>query len=199
MKGYALIALLAAGLGACGGSPAPATDEGASGAEALAEASASALPTPPDGAFTVPDWYSLDREARTVHLAITYGATPENNHWNLNGAIKGTLDITVPQGFTVTIDQVNRDPNMAHSLGIQADFADPMLPPTPNPAFEGAVTPNPTSMISSTLPGESETIEFVASEPGRYAMICYVPGHTAVGMWLYFTVSADGEAGVRGL
>jgi uncharacterized cupredoxin-like copper-binding protein len=38
----------------------------------------------------------------------------------------------------------------------------------------------------------------VATTAGNYAMVCYVPGHAALGMWLYFDVSADGEAGVRG-
>jgi hypothetical protein len=29
-------------------------------------------------------------------------------------------------------------------------------------------------------------------------MICYVPGHAVGGMWVLFTVSDAGEAGVRG-
>ena len=49
------------------------------------------------------------------------------------------------------------------------------------------------------MPGQSATIQFVADAAGNYAMICYTPGHTTLGMWLYFNVAAGGEAGVQGL
>jgi uncharacterized cupredoxin-like copper-binding protein len=65
--------------------------------------------------------------------------------------------------------------------------------------FEGAITENPQSMIDGVMPGESETITFVADAAGNYSLVCYVPGHSAVGMWLFFNVSGDGEAGVQGL
>jgi hypothetical protein len=29
--------------------------------------------------------------------------------------------------------------------------------------------------------------------------VCYIAGHAVSGMWVKFTVSADGEAGVRGM
>jgi uncharacterized cupredoxin-like copper-binding protein len=54
-------------------------------------------------------------------------------------------------------------------------------------------------MISATMPGETETITFVAGAAGNYSLVCYIPGHSAVGMWLFFNVSGDGEAGVQGL
>jgi len=54
-------------------------------------------------------------------------------------------------------------------------------------------------MISATMPGESETITFVAGVAGNYSLVCYIAGHSAVGMWLFFNVSGDGEAGVQGL
>ena len=54
-------------------------------------------------------------------------------------------------------------------------------------------------MIEATMPGETETIQFVAGTAGNYSMLCYIAGHTAIGMWLYFNVSGSGEAGVQGL
>lgn len=206
MKGYQLIPALAFFFAACGGGDAP--DAGASTSQPAAAAAApaaqpaantGAMPAAPTGAMTIPDWYSVDNDARTVNMTITAGATPDNNYWNFNGAIKGALAITVPEGYTITIELVNQDPNMVHSVGIQRDFTNPMLPPTPDPVFEGAVTPNPQSMIDGTMPGQSATIQFVADAAGNYAMICYTPGHTALGMWLYFNVADGGEAGVQGL
>lgn len=200
MKRYPLLSTLVL-LAACGGGDAPGTSSGAPAAStpAPAPAPAAAMPARPTGALSIPDWYSVDNAARTVRMTIVAGLTPDNNHWNFNGAIKGSREIVVPVGYAIAITLENRDPNMAHSLGIQANYTDPMIPPTPNPAFPGAITPNPGSMIDGTMPGQTVTINFVADKAGQYTMLCYVAGHTALGMYLYFDVSADGEAGVRGL
>ncbi len=149
--------------------------------------------------MTIPDWYSVDNDARTVHLTVTAGSVPDNNYWNMNGAIKGALAITFPEGISVTIDFVNKYPNMAHSLGISAELVNFTVPPTPAPVFEGAMTQNPQSMLDATMPGQTETISFVAETAGNYSMTCYIAGHSTVGMWLFFNVSADGAAGVQGL
>jgi sulfocyanin len=146
----------------------------------------------------MPDWFHVDEANQAVHMTITAGATDAKNYWNFNGAHDGSMTITVPAGFTITIDLVNNDPNMAHSLGISATTSGfgAMLDPTP--VFEGAITSNPTSMVDATMPGEEESITFVADAAGEYAMVCYIPGHAATGMYVYFNVSADGTAGVQG-
>ena len=87
---------------------------------------------------------------------------------------------------------------MAHSLGIderQSNWS--TMFQDPQPVFEGAITSGATQIPTATQPGESETITFTASEAGEYAMVCYVPGHAIAGMWIRFTVSGEGEAGVR--
>ena len=196
MRRYQTTATFLVVLTACGGGE-PDSGTPNTGATPAAQPAAPSLPPQPGGEMTVPDWYAVDNDARTVAMTITAGSTPDNNYWNMNGAINGDLAITVPEGYTVTIDFVNEDPNMAHSIGVQADFTNPMLPPTPNPVFEGAVSSNPQSMIDATMPGQSETVEFVADTAGEYTLICYIAGHTAVGMWLYFNVSSDGSAGVQ--
>jgi hypothetical protein len=179
---------------ACGGGePAESPSQGA-GAPAPAAAPAAPMPS---GPMTTPDWFHADAASRTVHLTITAGATPDNNHWNFNGAIRGSTAITVPEGYAVEIEFTNRDPNMAHSLGISAETSNFSVPPQPNPVFPGAISQNPGSLIDGTMPGETETIRFVAERAGNYSIVCYIPGHTAVGMWLRFNVSANGEAGVQ--
>lgn len=158
---------------------------------------ASGLPAPPSGPMTTPAWFTVDHDARTVQLTLIAGETSANNHWNYNGATNGDLAITVPQGYTVQIEQINRDPNMAHSIGILTLPANFAMPPQPNPVFPDAISANPTSMIDATMPGETETIQFVAAQAGEYGLICLIPGHSAIGMWLFFNVSADGQAGVQ--
>jgi len=198
MKLKHCIPVLTAAVVACGGGESSSTPQGSSSQPAATSAPpTAALPAPPSGEMTMPDWYQIDQGAKTVHLTLTAGATSLNNYWNYNGHIKGSMAITVPEGFTVTIDQVNKDPNMAHSIGILTLPENFSMPPQPNPVFPGAVSENPTSMIDATMPGETETIQFVAATPGEYALVCLIPGHAAVGMWAYFDVSADGTAGVR--
>ena len=183
---------------ACGGGePASDAPEGGGAQPAATPAPTGGLPAPPEGPLTTPAWFSVDHDARTVSITLIAGETNANNYWNYNGATNGDLALTVPEGYSISIEQVNRDPNMAHSIGI-LDLPDNfMMPPQPNAVFEGALSENPTSMIEATMPGETEVIEFVAEQAGNYGLVCLIPGHAAVGMWLYFNVSADGEAGVQ--
>jgi FtsP/CotA-like multicopper oxidase with cupredoxin domain len=187
--------VLTVALVACGGGEPADSPQG--GSPAASTPPAAALPAPPTGAMTTPEWYVIDNDARTVHMTLIAGETSVNNYWNYNGATNGSLAITVPEGYTVTIEQVNRDPNMAHSVGILALPTNFLMPPQANPVFPGAISQNPTSMIDATMPGETESIEFVASEAGTYGLVCLIPGHSAIGMWLYFNVTADGPAGVQ--
>lgn len=182
---------------ACGGGE-PATDDaGGDGMSAPPTTSQPTAPTPPSGPMTMPEWFALDGNAETVDITLVAGQTSDNNYWNFNGVLRGGQAITVPVGYTVTITLENRDPVMAHSVGVSAETSDFMMPPAPEPVFAGAISENPVSMTDATMPGESETIQFVASEAGNYSLVCYIPGHAATGMWLYFNVSGDGEAGVQ--
>jgi len=196
MKLYRILPAAAMFVVACGGGDAPAT--GSADSAPAAAPAAPAGPVAPSGAMTIPDWFAVDNDAQTVTIDVTAGSIPDNNYWNFNGHIKGQLAINVPEGYTVTINFVNQDPNMAHSLGISTELSNFAMPPSPTPAFAGAISGNPQSMIDATMPGESETITFVADAAGNYTMVCYIAGHTAIGMWLFFNVT-DGEAGVQGL
>ena len=191
MRKLTITSVLVLGLAACGGD---AADQ-APPATPAAQPEAPAAPAAP-AELSVPAWMAVDAAARTVTMTIVAGQSSANNYWNFNGNFGGTGGITVPEGYTVTINLENRDPAMAHSLGIgerQATY--PNQFPEVVPVFEGAVTESPRSMTESTLPGETETITFVVSRAGDFVIICYVTGHAATGMWLPFTVSTDGSVG----
>ena len=149
------------------------------------------------GEMTMPSWFQVDNDARTVSMTITAGSTTENNYWNFNGVTKGAMTITVPEGYTVTVELVNNDPVMAHSLGISTETSSFSGAPEPVPAFPGAITSNPASMMESTMPGQRESIQFTVDQAGNYSMVCYIAGHALTGMWVYFNVSADGLVGVQ--
>ncbi|TVR64764.1 MAG: hypothetical protein EA422_05825 [Gemmatimonadales bacterium] len=179
------------GLVACGDADAPPAD-------APADAPVAEEPTAAPGELHTPDWFVVDHDAGTVQIDLIAGTSSANNYWNFHGLHGGAGEIVVPEGYEVSLTLINQDPNMGHSVGVGE-----IQSPWPNsfsqvtPLFEGAVTSNPTSMTESTLPGEQETITFVADQSGEFALICYVVGHAASGMWMPFTVSAEGEAGFR--
>ena len=198
MKRILLALTITALVSACGGGDA-GDSAPADAPSSPAPAATPAGPTAPTGPMSMPDWFSVDHDARTVSMTMTAGSTPDNNYWNYNGFIRGQIAINVPEGYTVTIELVNEDPNMAHSVGISSEVSNFAMPPATVPVFEGAITENPASMIDATMPGESETITFVADAAGTYSMVCYIPGHSAVGMWLFFKVTGNGDAGVQGL
>lgn len=190
---YSALGLLAAfGLAACGGDE-PAADTQTPATDAPAAEAPAAT-----GALTMPDWYQIDRDARTVTLDITAGTSSDNNYWNYNGLYGGRGHVVIPQGYQVTVNLTNNDPNMAHSIGIgERQSSYPATFPDPQPVFAGGITENASSMTEGTMPGESESISFTAETAGDYAFICYVAGHAVVGMYLNVTVSADDEAGFR--
>ena len=187
------LAALALTLVACGGGdqPAPAAEE-------PEEASPAPAPTPPTGALTTPEWFSVDHDARTVSMALIAGTTNANNYWNYVGTLHGELSVTVPVGYQVEIELINKDRVMAHSVGVSEGDGTFGAVVEPVAAFEGAMTANPTSMVDGTMPGEAATISFTADRAGTYQLVCYIAGHAITGMWAWFIVSEDGSAGVIG-
>jgi hypothetical protein len=185
-------------LAACGGGE-PADSDATTSTPAAEPAPAASGPAMPSGAMTMPDWYEIDEGARTVSITLTAGSSNRNNYWNYNGAINGEMAITVPEGYTVNLTLINQDPNMPHSAVISSELRNFATPPSPEPVFAGGATSNPTSMVDSTMPGETETISFVAETAGDYSLVCTIPGHSALGMWLFFRVVGEGdEVGVQG-
>jgi hypothetical protein len=183
----------------CGGGDAgggaPDDAESAPAAQPVTPAAPAPAPEMPAmGEATRPEWFVVDEAANSVHITLTAGATPVKNYWNYNGYHDGNAALTVPEGYSVTIDLVNADPAMPHSVGVSELSVRTSPAPVPEPVFAGAVTPNATSMTDGTMPGQTQTIHFTAERGGTYALMCYVPGHAATGMWLYFVVSTDGTS-----
>lgn len=162
---------------------------------AAAVQAAARSPGPAAGA-TVPEWMSVDRDARRVRMTVVAGRDETNNRWNFNGYSKGNATITVPVGYEVIVEFRNADPAVTHSLGIdEKPETWPAVFKKPTPVFEGAISPNATSLSGATKKGERETITFTAGQAGEYVLVCYVPGHASAGMWVWFHVSAEGKAG----
>lgn len=194
---FAFSTALLIALAACGGGE-PASQGGAAMGEAEAAEAGGGGQMASSTELSMPDWYHYDEATNSVTLDIVAGQTSDNNYWNFNGYTHGDVTVVVPVGASVTIDFSNKDPNMAHSIGV-ASFTDspPAMVP-PNPVFDGAISSNPTDQMNATKTDTSETVSFTASTAGDYSLTCFVPGHAVAGMWIHFAVSDSGEAGVRG-
>ncbi len=180
-------------LAACGGSGDASESESS---ESAAPAAEEAPAVEVAAELTTPEWFQIDNEAQTVTIDIVAGSTPENNAWNFNGFFGGTGEIVVPEGYAVTVNFSNEDANMVHSMAVLAEQAPFGALPT-EPVFAGAISSNPTSMIEATLAGGEETLNFTAEAAGDYNIVCLIPGHASIGMYMKFTVTSNGDAGVR--
>jgi FtsP/CotA-like multicopper oxidase with cupredoxin domain len=188
--------LLTIGLLACGGG----AEEGAEDTTAVDTTAMAGEPAEemagPSGTLSTPSWMTLDETAQTVSMNIVAGETEANNRWNSNGLYAGEGAIVVPQGYTVTMNFTNADPNQPHSVGIDEPMDSyPATFESPEPVFAGAISPD--AGTTGTAPNGTATLSFTTDTAGEYVMICYVAGHAVAGMHVPFEVSADGSAGVR--
>jgi uncharacterized cupredoxin-like copper-binding protein len=132
-------------------------------------------------------WLQADSAGSQVQFALIAGLTPANGGMNFNGASNGTLTLTVPVGWHVTLHFRNADQAQPHSVAII-----PAVTPVPvtvaRPAFEHAATRN---LMSGLGTGAHEDMVFTVDRAGAFYIFCAVPGHGAAGMWIRLNVSAD--------
>jgi sulfocyanin len=118
-------------------------------------------------------------------FALVASQTPANGELNFNGADKGQLVISVPVGAAVQLTLSNKG-SLPHSLQIIPYTDHPPAQAAPAPVFPGAETKNPTVGI---VKGQTAVVQFTASKPGKYLLICGFPGHALLGMYGVFQVS----------
>lgn len=121
----------------------------------------------------------LDKAAKTVDLNIT-----TNQDMAFNGYSKGALKIAVPTGWTVKVTFSNSS-TIQHSVGF-TDWAHRQGNSFPA-AFSHSLMQGFQSGITSSHAPVS--FQFTADKAGKYAMVCGIPGHAAMGMWDEFDVS----------
>ncbi len=94
------------------------------------------------------------------------------------------MTITVPLGWKVSMNVVNRD-SLPHSLEIAPAQSTPPMDSV-SPAFPRAETID----LKNGMPlDKSDSLSFTADKAGRYWIMCAVPGHAAGGMWDWLIVS----------
>lgn len=132
------------------------------------------------------EWMTIDPEQQSVHLTIVAAADGHNGTLNFNGYARDELTITVPFGWKVEVEFLNKGLGaLPHSLAVTEET-------NPIPIEDGTVAfPRATTvkLVEGLAPGESDTFSFRANREGRFLLFCGVPNHGVGGMWNYFVVS----------
>lgn len=119
-----------------------------------------------------------------MNMVVQPGA---NAGYNYNGYAKGAMTITVPTGWQVVIHFTNNG-DLAHSLIVLPATPAPPAVPGTTPAFPGAATRD----VQGGLAVKSaETVTFTAGKAGAFQIVCGVPAHAVLGMWVKLTVSGS--------
>jgi hypothetical protein len=139
--------------------------------------------TPPD-----PQRYiHSDASAHAVVITLIAGYPAGDYQFNYNGYRNGTLVITIPIGWQVTLQCENRGtvPNSCAVVRSSHDLA---------PIEPGWSTPDPTRGLE---PGRSATFVFSPSLSGSYRIASLVGGSEASGMWADLEVTAQGAPAIK--
>ena len=143
-------------------------------------------PSATPSSVTLDQWVSYDSTTKTVTWKLLAGSPAVNHGLNFDGYDQGAMTVTVPVGWSVTVDFSNQA-SINHSAAVVTATGT-------TPVFPGAETPSP---LAGTAPGQTAIFTFTASQVGSYRMSCLVPGHEPAGMWVSFTVAAGGLPNVH--
>ena len=143
-------------------------------------------PSATSSTVTLDRWASYDSVTQTLTLKLEAGYQDVNLGLNFDGEYKGQMVVTVPVGWTVTVDFSNQG-SINHSAAVVTASGT-------TPVFAGASTPDPTV---GTDPGQAAPFNFSASQVGSYRIACLIPGHEGLGMWDSFVVAPGGLPNVK--
>ena len=139
--------------------------------------------TPPDPMT----FLRADPSARTAILTLIAGYPATDYQFNYDGYGSGSLVITIPVGWKVTVQCENHS-TVPNSCAVVAGKGDTQ------PLEPGWSTPEPAKGLA---PGGSAAFVFTPTKPGSYRIASLVGGNEASGMWADLEVSDGGQAGIR--
>ena len=134
--------------------------------------------TPPDPATFI----HVDAATQTAVVTLIAGHPATDIQFNYDGYGNGSLVLTVPTGWQMTIQCVNHG-TVPNSCAVVADGS------ATAPLQPGWSTSDPRRGLD---PGQSESFTFTPTAKGSYRIASLVDGNEASGMWADLEVSADG-------
>ena len=105
---------------------------------------------------------------------------------SFNGARRGERVLTIPLGWRLGIEFINRDADLPHSATV-IPGVEPVPEQIPPAAFPQA---HSVKVDDGLLEGDSDEVSFIADREGRYFIACGVLGHAQRGQWLVLEVSS---------
>ncbi|HEX6966520.1 MAG TPA: sulfocyanin-like copper-binding protein [Gemmatimonadaceae bacterium] len=151
--------------------------------------SAQGAPAAASGETKVNEFLSYDASAKRVTLQLNAAMGNHNGGMNFNGGSGGNQTITIPVGWTVRLNFVNKDAIPHSAIIVPGTMPLPVIPT--DAAIPGAYTKDLTSGIATD---GTDTSTFRVNKPGEYFIECGVPGHGPSGMYIRFNVSATATA-----
>jgi hypothetical protein len=138
------------------------------------------------GSGTPPDpkgYMRADVASRTVVVTLVAGYPASDFQFNYNGYGNGSLVVTIPAGWQVTVQCENRGtvPNSCAVVSSRSDV---------KPIQPGWSTPDP---VRGLDPGQSASFVFSPTNPGSFRIASLVGGNEASGMWADLEVTAGGQ------
>ncbi len=127
-----------------------------------------------------------DPATQTVVVTLVAGYPATDYQFNYDGYGTGSLVITIPAGWQVTVQCENRG-TVPNSCAVVADKGDVQ------PLEPGWSTPDP---VRGLDPGQSASFVFTPTAVGSYRIASLVVGSEASGMWADLEVVTGGRPGM---
>ncbi len=127
-------------------------------------------------------YLKVDPGAKSAVVTLIAGYPASDFQFNYDGYTDGSLVLTVPAGWEITVQCANRS-TISNSCAVVADAR------STEPLQPGWSTPDPRHGLD---PGASASFVFTPQTPGAYRIASLVPGSEASGMWLDLEVVASG-------
>ena len=134
--------------------------------------------TPPNPA----QYIHIDDGSRTAIVTLIAGHPATDNQFNYDGYGNGSLILTVPVGWQVTVQCANHS-TVPNSCAVVASGS------ATEPIQSGWSTPDPSRGLD---PGQSTSFAFTPQTTGSYRIASLVRGSEASGMWLDLEVVDKG-------
>ncbi len=130
-------------------------------------------------------WLTFSASQRTAAVTLIAGYKGANSGFNYDGYAHGQMVVSIPAGYTVTVTLKNQG-SLPHSAAVVAGS-----PASTTLAFAGASAPSQNTSTGLAI-GQSAQFHLTPKHAGTFYIVCLVPGHEQLGMWLKLVVTSGG-------
>jgi len=186
MKTHAALTLLLATIPfSCALATPPAEKKGE---EAAQEAVGRCCAVLPKGEINNPVFLKQDAGKKEAEVFIIATFDKSNYGMNFNGVSKSEGGYEIPLGWKVKVTFCNNS-DVPHSvMVVEEDAAERKINLGDTPYFDGATTPKPNTLGTTS---KVEKFEFTPDEAGDFSFACGFPTHSANGHRIFLKIKKD--------